>query len=46
MNYYVGVWCQTAALTALVAIMMTTGVIDEDTDCSIILADVKLFVTY
>ena len=40
------VWCQTEALTALVTIMMTTGVIDEDTDSSIILADEKLFVTY
>ena len=44
MKYYGGVWCQTEALTALVTFMMTTGVIDEDTDSSITLADVKLLV--
>ena len=34
------VWCQNKALTTLGTIMMTTWVIDEDTDSSIILADV------
>ena len=37
-KYYGGVWCQTAALTALVTITMTTWVIDENTDSFIILA--------
>ena len=45
-NYYEGVWCQTAAFPVLVTIMITTGVIDEDTDSPIILADVTLFITY